>query len=380
MRKRNKKFWIITIVAAAVAAVFIYIVIILVSNNNKQNTKTKPAAPDYNKIILRQNVPIELDGRTIEEVCSIIATMIINDAGYASTYIPVKTEVFTGKNSDFYSKVCKKQQFTDENSYDALMYNHYSKQAEKMTEIVKTYKNGRRTVICIWGYSDNFWETMISDYDFADDNHRENIKFMCDIGAVLLDKTGKINPKTIADELFLEGVFNRLKKPESLLPACCFKINDDIPTVGVGDTDSYIAMWQVNKWLVENVGITNRFISFDLNGADLSVCFSTEDVGLLCWPLSFCGDAVFSFDTGKYNEPVIKKLLEFCFYLAQAITGCDNEENRINNILSDIQKENFEGIVLSRSGKNGKALEISVFQIDINGIRIQLKSEGGNNI
>ena len=48
----------------------------------------------------------------------------------------------------------------------------------------------------------------------------------------------------------------------------------------------------------------------------------------------------------------------------------------IDDIITEIKKENFEGIVL-HTGKNAlTAPEISVFQLDANGIRIQFKSKG----
>ena len=375
MRKRTIQILIAAIVAAALAAVFIYIAIILVSDN-KRPAQNTTELPGHDNIILRSAVPLEAGECTVEEVCTLITTLIINDAGYRDTYIPVNTEIITGEESDFYSKVCKKQQFIDDSSYDAMLYSHYSKQAAKMTEIVKTYKSGRRMTSCIWGYSENFWEVLIADYTLCGKEHQNSVKLMCDLGVVLPDEEGKVHPKAIADEKFLQAVFDRLRYPEKLTPAYCFKINDNMFPVGVGEACSYVTLRSVNKWISDNGGDINRFVSFDLNGANLSICFSTEEVGLLCWPLDFHKGAVFSFDTGKYNEAVIRKILELCFCITKSIIGENEEACNIDDIITEIKKENFEGIFL-HTGKNAlTAPEISVFQLDANGIRIQFKSKG----
>lgn len=373
MKKRKHILLTISILAAIVAAVFIYIVIISVNNNNKTKGDEVPDLLSEDKILLKEDLPVDVSGLRIEEVCTIIATMIKNDAGYAATYMPVNIEYFTGTDSSFYEKVCKKKQFVDENSYDAMIYKHQSRQAAQMTEIVKTYKNGSEKRICIWDYMQNMWSDFIPDYEEISPEHRENIEFMCEIGALSLDRDAKINPAAIADEMFLTNLFERLMQPDALFPSCCFEIQGEEFVLGFSDPDSYISMAQVYSWLSDNAGIITNFASFDLNGTNLSLCFSTEKMGLLCWPLAFGEDALFGYDTAKYNKNMVKSILSFCLDFSYAITGSEEQNDELTRLINDSGKEDFEGAVLTISGRNNKTVEISVFQLDANGLRIQIK-------
>lgn len=378
MKKRNQKLLTISILAAIVAAVFIYIVIISVNNKNKSNNVPLPTLPTDGKILLKKDVPVNLDKLRIEEVCTIIATMIKNDAGYAATYIPEKTEIITGEDSEFYKKVCKKQQFDDVNSYDAMLYGHQSAQAKKMTEVVKTYKNGTRKTICMWDFKENMWPDFIADYADISPEHRENVEFICETGLVSLGSDSMLNPQMPADQEYIDSLFDKLMNPEKLIPACCFIVGSEEMTLGFSDQGQYMAVFFVIEWVRQNAGMLNSFISFDLNGTNLSLCFSTENTGLFCWPLSFGKEAVFSHDTAKYNKQVVADIMSFCFDFSQNIAKnviCIDEQEKL---FADTQKKDFEGYVLEIYGENRVVVELSVSQLDENGLRFQLK--GGNII
>lgn len=376
MKKRKHILLTISILAAIVAAVFIYIVIISVNNKNKSNNDPLPTLPADGKILLKKDVPVNLDELRVEEVCTIIATMIKNDAGYAATYIPEKTETITGENSGFYKKVCKKQQFDDEDSYDAMLYAHQSTQAKKMTELIMTYKNGYRKTICMWEYEENMWPGFIADYGDISPEHRENVEFLCETGLVSLGRDVKVNPQSIAKTEFIADIFNRLMTPQKLIPACCFIVGSEEIALGFSDAGQYMAVFYVTDWIMQNAGMTNSFVSFDLSGTTLSLCFSTKTAGLFCWPLSYGKDAVFSYDTAKYNKQVVENIMAFCFDFSQAVTNNEICKEEKEELLLNAQKKDFEGYVLEIIGENSTIAEISVSQLDENGLRFQLK--GGN--
>lgn len=358
----KKKVLLLTVIVACVG------VLLLIIINNISEPETIKKVITYDDIILRQeDVDIEANKVSLQELCMIISTIIRSDTGLRNVYEPQKEEYVTKEKTEFYKRMCGNINVEQDNSYDAMMFNRYKSQAVNMTEINREYNDGRIQRICVWDYTENMWQSIITDYSDIEAEYVDSVIYMCNLGVIQLDQNMKIYPEKIVDEKYLTNIFSLLATPDELYPINCICLNADIPLLGFADGIMYKTAVSTINWLEENSGIINQFISFDMNGGNLSMCFATGKMGLLSLPLDWKDGTVFSFSTGKYNEKLISAVVGYCNDVMAL--GCID----IDKIINGIQGETFEGYSKEMQVSEKITITVSIFQIEDNSISVQCK-------
>ncbi|MBE7067430.1 MAG: hypothetical protein E7385_07770 [Ruminococcaceae bacterium] len=367
--KWRRNVIITIIIAIALITVFIFIIILNTDRKSGDLFFDSPM-PQEPVILTRENISADFENMTLEDFYTVIATVIRNNTALLNTYRPISVELVTGTDTELYKDLCPEGYYGNGNSYEAMMQTHYKKQAAQVTEIVNKYKNGRVQRICIWDYSENMWQNIISDYNEIDKKHIEDVVFLCEIGGVLLDDEFCVNPKRKVYDDFLNRIFDLLSRPEEMKPVNCIPVNEEIQLIGFCDNTTCVTVCNAILWLDKNVGINNRFISFDMSGADISLCVSTDRVGLICLPLAWGKGSMFSFNTGKYNGEMLNRIIGF------VDSVWFSKELDIPKLVISAQSNEFNGYEYQTEYLDAKII-LNVFQVEENCITIQCKLQGG---